>query len=290
MRSPQSKRVAILGCDSFIGSGTFNLLLEREWDCIGTTRRTGDARQNVISLDVTDSRTWHELLSFKPDVAVAFFGISKLDECECNPLSRDINVQAIPDLLAKLALQGCRILFLSTNAVFGGNVELCNELAPTEPRIAYARQKRDAENRLRQLGERGAWTERSAIIRITRTIDANTAPFEAWIQQLNAGRDIEAFGDFVFAPISRRYACESILTIALCECAGVFHLSGCDLSYYDFALLLAERVGSAAKIHLTNSAEKGIKLLFRPKYSALGMTRTGDLLGIRPQEPKRGCR
>ncbi len=286
LQSPDRKRIAVLGCDSFIGACTFNLLLEKGWDCIGTTRRPENVRENVIYLNLANSSSWRELLSLEPDAAVAFFAISKLDECERNPMSRQINVHSIPDLLSELALQGSRTLFLSTNAVFGGDRELCNELEPTEPRITYARQKCDAENRIRQLAEKEGWTQRSAIIRISRTIGADTPPFETWIRQLKAGFDIEAFEDFVFAPISLVYASQSILTIALSGSAGIFHISGRDLSYYRFAMILADKLGSSAKIHATSSAEKGVNLLFRPRYSALAMERTTDLLGIRPQDPE----
>lgn len=286
MQSTHGKSIAVLGCDSFIGSRMFNMLLEQGWDCIGTTRRLENVRENVIHLDLTDSSSWRGLLSRKPDAAIAFFAISTLDECENNPLSRRINVQAIPDLLSKLAVQGCRTLFLSTNAVFGGERRLCDELESTAPRITYAQQKCDAENRIRQLAESEGWVERSVLIRITRTIDVDLAPFNAWIRQLEAGVDIEAFEDFVFAPISRTYASQSILAIALSGWAGTFHLSGCDMTYYDFALILADKLHSSAKIHSTSSAAKGVKLLFRPRYSALGMRRTTELLGLWPQEPE----
>jgi dTDP-4-dehydrorhamnose reductase len=106
-----------------------------------------------------------------------------------------------------------------------------------------------------------------------------------WTKDLLSGKKIEAFTDFVFSPISCRYAARGLLRVARAAEGGIFHLSGeIDLSYFDFAELLARHVGKGS-VQPTTSVVRRVDLLFRPAHSALGMARTTRLLGIRPQAP-----
>jgi hypothetical protein len=56
------------------------------------------------------------------------------------------------------------------------------------------------------------------------------------------------------------------------------------LSYFDFAELLA-RYFKRGGVRPATAVARGVDLLFKPSYSALGMARTSRLLGIQPQQP-----
>jgi len=273
-------RIAVLGADSFIGQSMFARLQAAGHEALGTTRRDPRGRRGLLHLDLLKEPTWQGLLEARPDVAIAFFAISKLDECESGSGSREINALRIPALLERLAGEGCRTVFLSTNSVFGGIRELPDEDDPVEPKLAYARQKHEAELRLRNLpGEAG-----HAVVRITRSISAELPPFGGWIADLRAGRPISAFDDFIFAPMTLPHVTDGLLRIAMSPHSGVFHLSGTDVSYFDFAREFAAQLARPLQtVRRTNSLAEGVHLWFRPQYSALGMRRTTELLGLRPQ-------
>lgn len=274
------KRVVVLGADSFIGGHVLEAMVAAGYDCLGTTRRAAKVRGRLLHLDLMDEGGWTGVLEARPDVAIAFFAISKLDQCEHDPASHAINADRVPALLEKLASTGCRVVFLSTNSVFGGKRELCEEDADVEPGMAYSRQKHEAELRMQQL----AGSASRAVVRITRTISAELPPFDGWLRDLRAGRPVEAFDDFIFAPMTPPHVASSLLRIALSGHDGIFHLSGTDVSYFDLALEIASQMGAGPEaVVRTNSTARGVSLRFRPSYSALGMRRTEGLLGIRRQ-------
>ncbi len=274
------KRLAVLGADSFIGSRVLARLRARGLDCLGTTRRPSRVGGHLLHLDLQQEATWPGLLDSAPDVAFAFFAVSKLDQCESDPASADINAMLVPDLLAKLAARGCRVVFLSTNSIFGGERELCGEGDVVEPRIAYSRQKHQAELRLQALVGDASY----AVVRITRTIGPELPPFEGWLAGLRERKPVEAFDDFIFAPMTPDYVGEGLLRVALSSHNGIFHLSGTDVTYFDLAREIASQLGvDTERVVRTNSVVKGVSLRFRPRFSALGMGRTTSLLDIAPQ-------
>lgn len=274
-----SKRIAVLGMDSFIGSHVFRALTAAGYDCIGTTRRVEKAGGKVLHLDLMDEASWSGLLKAKPDAGIAFFAISKLDQCEDDPFSHEINASRVPALLSALARGRCRPVFLSTNSIFGGDRPLCNEDAAVAPLIAYSCQKHEAEQRIQELVDGST----HAIVRITRTISAELPPFDGWLRRLRSGESIEAFDDFIFAPMTLPFVTAGLLEIALSTHDGIFHLSGTDVSYHGLASKIAAALGQKNMVHRTNSIAKGVSLRFRPSYSALGMRRTTALLGLQPQ-------
>lgn len=279
-QSEPRKRLAVLGADSFIGSRVLEQWLGRGLDCVGTTRRLSRVGGRLLHLDLQQEATWHGVLDAAPEVALAFFAVSKLDQCESDPTSAHLNATLVPDLLATLVARGCRVIFLSTNSIFGGERELCGEGDTVDPRIAYSRQKHQAELRLQALVGNAS----HAVVRITRTISDALPPFEGWLAGLRAGERVEAFDDFVFAPMTPAYVGEGLLQIALSSHNGVFHLSGTDVTYFDLAREIASQLGLGSEaVVRTNSVAKGVSLRFRPRYSALGMGRTSGLLGISPQ-------
>jgi dTDP-4-dehydrorhamnose reductase len=278
--SAVGQRIAVLGADSFIGRSMLSRLQATGCDFVGTTRRNPRGQSRLIRLDLLDQATWGDLLAARPTVAIAFFAVSKLDQCESDPQSRDINALRIPALLDRLATIGCRTVFISTNSVFGGVQRLPDEDDPVNPGIAYATQKREAEVRLQESPGKHS----HVVVRITRCISAELPPFAAWLADLQAGKAISAFDDFIFAPMTLPYVTEGLLRVARSEHRGIFHLSGTDVSYFEFARELAAQFSEPPhEVCRTNSITEGVHLRFRPQYSAIGMRRTTDLLGIRPQ-------
>jgi dTDP-4-dehydrorhamnose reductase len=102
---------------------------------------------------------------------------------------------------------------------------------------------------------------------------------------LESGGIIAPFSDLVFAPVSLGYAAAGLARVALAGVGGRFHLSGEEnLSYEEFARRWCAALGyPASRVKPTTSAEAGVAIPFKPRYSALGMRRTERVLGLRPQ-------
>jgi dTDP-4-dehydrorhamnose reductase len=130
------------------------------------------------------------------------------------------------------------------------------------------------------------WGKLGAIVRLTKVLAPDTSPIASWREAIARGGRISPFSDMMFAPISLRYAARNLCRIALSRCCGNFHLSGAaDVSYVDFARrYVAAHDGDAALIVPTTSTQAGVDLLFNRRYSALGMSRTQETVGISPQD------
>lgn len=277
----QDQSLTLIGGDSLIGS---QLLIECERTGVfvqASTRRADKVGGNHFFLDLTASQPEKHLpKNIGPILIVA--AKTGLDRCDSDPTSAKVNIEA-PVLLAKAALAtGRRVIFVSTDSVFGGDLPFRNEYDPLRPQATYSKQKAEAEQ---QLGALPAWAEQGAIVRLTKVLSPNTPPILVWRKALDHGEPISPFTDMVFSPISVQFAAKSLIRIALSDHCGNFHLSGvADVTYAEFARqYVAACNGNEALVAPTTSKQAGVELLFDRRYSALNMTRTQRLTHIAPQ-------
>lgn len=273
----------VVGGDSLVGGGTVAALARRGERVLATTRRRETVGDGRIHLDFEDPAGFRAPPGLGCALLIA--AATNYDRCERDPRARVINVELIPRLAAALLEQGLFVAFISTNAVFGGDRPWPHEDDPHAPGIAYARQKSEGEAAIRAAAARLGAADRLAIVRLTKILDASVPPLPAWRAAWALGEPVEPFEDLVFAPISVRFVGEALATIGARRAAGNLHVSGAEnVSYVTFAEALARRSGVDPRlIRPTTAAAKGVHIAFKPRYSGLGMTRTGPLTGLAPQ-------
>jgi nucleoside-diphosphate-sugar epimerase len=282
---PMSERTGylVIGGDSLVGGGTVAALGRRGARVLATTRRRATIDAGRVHLDFEDPATFRA----PPGIGYAFLiaAAANYERCERDPQARVINVELIPRLVVSLLEQGVFVAFVSTNSVFGGERPWPHEDDPHAPGIAYARQKSEGEAAIRAAAERHGATERLAIVRLTKILNASVSPLPAWLAAWDRGEAVEPFEDLIFAPISVRFVGEALATIGASRAAGNLHVSGAEnVSYVAFAHALARRLGvDPALIRPTTAVAKGVHIPFKPRYSGLGMTRTAPLTGLAPQ-------
>jgi dTDP-4-dehydrorhamnose reductase len=146
-----------------------------------------------------------------------------------------VNVTRTTQLARKLWDRGAFIVFFSTNLVFDGNKAFPTVEDTSNPTTAYGRQKAEAENILRELGDR------IAIVRLTKVVHAGMPLLLDWAAALRRQEVIHPYSDMVFSPILLRYVVGALQSIALRRAGGIIHLSAeRDISYTSFAASLAE--------------------------------------------------
>lgn len=278
----RGQSLTIVGGDSLIGG---QLLIECEKAGVSvqaSTRKTEQVVGNRFFLDLTVSQPAKYLpKNDSPILIVA--AKTGYDRCDSEPTSAKVNIEA-PVLLAKAALAvGRRVVFVSTDSVFGGDRAYCNEYDPVMPKATYSKQKAEAEQRLSELP---GWAALGAIVRLTKVLAANRPPIQVWRKTLDRGEAISPFTDMVFSPISVQFAARGLMRIVLSDRCGNFHLSGTvDVTYAEFARqYVAACNGNDALVTPTTSTQAGVDLLFNRRHSALGMTRTQQMTGIAPQD------
>jgi len=273
----------VVGGDSLVGGETVLALSRRGHRVFSTTRRRNTVNHQRVFLDFESE----ELFRAPDGVEYAFViaAATNYDRCESDPRARVINVELIPRLVASLIEQGVFVSVISSNSVFGGERPWPHEDDPHFPGIAYARQKSEAERAVHAAAERLKAPDRTNVVRLTKILNPDVSPLPAWLSAWNEKKSIAPFSDLIFAPMSAKFAGESLSIIGEKRIPGNLHLSGAaNVTYVDLAYALAERLNIATtQIEPTTALARGIKIPFKPTYSGLGMARTTKLSGIEPQ-------
>lgn len=187
------------------GTGTLGRHLVAEARRLGlateATRRTGGDGLRAFSLADDAPGDFIDRLPQRPSAAFVCAAESGIDRCRTDPASARINVDATQALFSALAERGILTVFYSSDLVFSGTPgEAENgyrEDDACRPGTAYGQQKWQAEQALRQLGER------HLIIRLSKLYSGDatdTSPLTQWQRALAAGQSIPAAIDQWITP------------------------------------------------------------------------------------------
>ena len=279
----QKNSFLVVGADSLVGGGLTRALAKRGCQFYSTSRRRETLNERRIFLDFESDEEFKVPIDVKHVFIVA--AATNYDRCETDPLAHKINVELTPKLVDSLLQQGVTVTFISTNSVFGGEQPWPNEDDPHAPAIAYAIQKDDAEKSILKAARELRVENKLNIVRLTKIMEKNTSPVPSWFESWTKGKAVQPFHDLIFAPMSVEFVGEALATIGEKFVSGNLHLSGADnISYVEFAIALAKKLNVDPKlITPTTATEKGIHIAFKPRFSGLGMKRTTELTGIKPQ-------
>lgn len=255
----------VVGGDGLIGRALARRLGAEGRAVLATTRRRGCAGPLRPHLELAqDPSDWTP----PRPVGVAFLlaaAANQLSCCADPAASRRINVDHTVVLARRLVECGAFVVFTSTNLVFDGAEPHYRTCATPHPTSEYGRQKAEAERELLALGPD------VAVVRLTKVLAAEMPLIGGWVEQLKAGRPVEAFTDLICAPMPVDFVAEALARIGARRRGGLFHLSGADeVSYADLARSLARRLGvDSALVRPTTSTAAGVKLQSLPKHSSL---------------------
>lgn len=277
------KKFLVIGADSFLGARLISQLESQGHLVTGTSRRPDTIAPGRVFLDIKDSDNFQIPDNIECVFIVA--GVTNYGLCETDPEAWNVNVEAIPQLASRFLKAGAFVYFVSTNSVFGGDYPWPGEDDPHYPTIAYSRQKSASEIAIRDQAEKLGYLDQLGIVRLTKIVASSTLPFPHWFSEWKNGKMIKPFTDLIFAPISLGYAAKGLGIMGENPLSGNFHLSGSEnISYFDFAKALADRIGvPASLIEPTTSLDMGVKVLYLPRYSGIGMGKTSQLTGVFPE-------
>lgn len=277
--------VLIVGGDSLIGGHAARRLAGAGLTVHATTRRTDGARRSPDRpfVDLA-TREWAALDGVRYRTAVLCAAVARLADCRRDPAgTAAVNVTGTLALARRLAEQGTRVLFLSTNQVFDGTAAPQWADAPPNPVTEYGRQKAAAEAGILALPGAG-------VLRLTKIVHPGMALFDGWAADLRAGRPVAPFGDFRFAPVEVGLVAETILRLCrleAAEMAGIWQLSApADITYADAARHIVERLGCDPALvrPVFGAAAGALGGDQPPPFSALDGSRVRDRLGLTPPD------
>jgi dTDP-4-dehydrorhamnose reductase len=285
MSNVDAEKILVVGADSFLGAKLIQVLEKQQRHVVGTTRRKNTLADHRVFLDLCEDD-----LNFKAPQGTTYayllVGIVNYGKCETDPRAWEVNVKKMTRLAAQLLEQGVFVTFISTNTVFGGERPWCHENASHTPAFAYAKHKSAAELSIREVADKLNALDLLNVVRLTKILGINTSPLPDWFSLLNQGKILNPFTDLIIAPMSLRYTAESLAEIGRHRLSGNLHLSGSEnINYNDLAQALVSALGCASTLVTpTTATEMKVEISFKPKFSGIGMERTTNFTGIKPQD------
>jgi dTDP-4-dehydrorhamnose reductase len=142
--SCDKKRVLVTGASGLLGRAVVRIFSQSEvWEVqgIALTRAKGP----ILGVDLLDDGATTKIVeTFKPDVIVHTAAERRIEVCESDPRSRELNVEATRRLARLAKKHGAWLLFVSTDYLFDGKAPPYREGDVLNPLNEYGLQKRDA--------------------------------------------------------------------------------------------------------------------------------------------------
>lgn len=272
--------VLVIGGDSMIGKA-----LSRELEInaltVAATSRRKDHRSSNIFLDLAKpAKDWPILPQAKVWIIVA--AIARLAECQENPeTSRLINVTAVEALVELAAIQGARVIFLSSDQVYDGRQAHRSAKDKPCPHSAYGKQKADAEESVLSI------SKDNLVIRLSKVLSPNDALFTSWRDALLRGETIAPFTDKTFAPVSVQTVITGIYLAISNKVTGILQFSGPDdITYASAAQRYASLLGATLNnVAPVSAATLGMPIEERPAFTSLDTKRATKILGLEFSPP-----
>lgn len=279
MRMTRQFSSLVIGADSGIGRFLFAALKAGGTNVLGTSRR--DGAQDHLRLDLADDlSSWP--LPGKVDAAFICAAMTSTESCRRTPhLARRINVDNTVLLANRLAEAGAFVVFPSTNLVFDGERALRPAADPPCPHTEYGRLKADAEKRILALGKS------AAVVRLTKVLPPDMELFSDWKRSLLSETPITPYADMPFAPLSRDFVAQALLSIAAARGEGIWHVSpNVDISYAEAARLLCRFLNADdTLVRPISWRSRQPDMEHVPTHTTLDASRLADELNLTPRQP-----
>jgi dTDP-4-dehydrorhamnose reductase len=265
-------RALVFGGAGLVGRAVVAEAGRRGWPVAGPDR--DDA-------DVTDpAAVAAAVASFRPDLVVNCAALAAVDACETERESAfRLNGEAVGILAAAAARAGARFVHLSTDYVFDGEgTAPYPEEHPTAPRSVYGASKLEGERRA--LAVPG-----TLLVRTSWIFGRGGANFvDTMRARLSApGGTLPVVADQVGAPTYAPFLARALADLGESGASGIVHYQNRPpVSWYEFALEIARRLGSAVEVRPATTDEVP-RPARRPRYSVLAVGRFERLAG-RPVE------
>lgn len=203
------------------------------------------AHGGEAGLDLTDPAASARVVAAqRPDVVLHLAALSAMAACERDPaLALQVNAHAT----AALCRVAPRLVFASTDLVFGGDRAPYAAADAPRPRSVYGRTKVRGE-------EAVVGAARGLVVRLPllfgRSFDATRGATDMIRHAVALGRELTLFTDEFRTPLHAADAADALWRLALADVTGVVHVAGRErLSRWDLGRRFVALVGlDAAKL------------------------------------------
>ncbi|MGW3935111.1 SDR family oxidoreductase [Streptomyces phaeochromogenes] len=231
--------VLIIGGSGFLGTELVRRATATGWETAATycSRPGGIAEASWHRLDLRSPGHIDEVLAAVAPSAVI----------DATSGGSDWAVTADGSIRVAMAAtrRGCRLVHVSSDAVFSGSRIHYDETCLPDPVTPYGAAKAAAETAVRLLAPTAAVARTSLIIGHGRYGGYGGSVHERLVHALAAGtHDGVLFTDDIRCPVHVEDLASALLELAVSDHGGMFHLAGADaLSRHELGVLIARRDG-----------------------------------------------
>lgn len=248
-------RVLVVGSTGTIGKTLTAELSQSGFEVISASRRTNSDNKNSIHIDLATASEALAIFEKQEnfDSAVLCAAVTNLHECECDPkATSQINISAQVTLTKALLDVGTqKVVFLSSNRVFGGKSANTDALAKYSFTTEYGRQKANAETELLKLGQA------ARVIRLTKVLSEENPLLRDWVSKLKSGQEIKAFVDVMVSPVTLEDTVKVIAEVVKSESESIMQFSATDeISYFEMARFMAKFLQVDEHLVVAQNAEE----------------------------------
>ena len=288
------KRLLITGGTGILGQGLC-ATVPKGWSVLITHLRTYSVGTPGIAeqtLDVRNRPGLERLMAeHRFDAVVHAAGIANVDYSERHvDESVESNIGGTRNVAELCAATGTRMIYLSTNAVFGGTNAPYRESDPVKPVNAYGRIKVACERVVQETLEHPVIVRPILIYGWPHAM-GRPNPVTWVIDSLERGETLHVVNDVFENPLYNISAALAIWAMLEHDIDGIIHLAGRDaISRYEMARMVA-RI-----FELDESRIRGVSSAYfpdiapRPPNTTLVTTRMESELGIAPSSLEESLR
>ena len=265
-------RLLVTGASGNLGFVVSRLAATR-YEVVGTYLRQetiGGGRS--FQIDLTDRHLVESLFAeFRPQAVVHTAGSDRSANMVRTILESSRNIAA------SAASQGCRLIAISTDAIFDGTGAPYPESAIPKPVHEYGRAKAQSETIVRRLHPDAVIVRTSLIYDFVRS----NRQLVWMLDQIEQGQLLKLFIDEFRQPIWSQNLAEALIELVETDCRGVLNVAGGErLSRFDFGTQLLAAVGIEADTAIVpaRAAEVAPE---RPRDCTLALERARGLLRTR---------
>jgi dTDP-4-dehydrorhamnose reductase len=238
---------------------------------------------SIHAADVTDRVQMRKVFEWaKPDIVIHTAAIGSVDFAEKNrEQTRNVNVGGT-DVVAEMCQDfHCRMIYISSNAVFDGRTPFYTEADPVNPINYYGQLKADAEHIVQNSNI--SWA-------IVRPILMYGWPYPGerdnpvvwWLRSLKEGKPIKVVDNVFNKPLPAWSCAEVIWEVIRQNRSGIYHAAGRDhLSLYQFALHVAEIFDLDARLITPVPDSYFPEIAPRPKDTSFDTSKMEKELGVK---------
>ena len=277
-----SPTILVVGGDSTIGSQLFRAARARGLDVHKTSRRDSSF-EYPWSLELGDESSTSVLMRAAKDHgvtdAVITVGQPSFVSCASDPSGTwAINVTATQQLVARLVSIGVNVMVISSGAVFSGRNRFPTEESACDPETEYGRQKVALE-------EAALAYEGTRIVRFSKVLSSSNGLWRQWIQEIQAGETVRAFGNVKLSPMRISAVVSAILKQFELPSGRIVHISPVDeVTYADAVRLMAQEMKLTVNLDPLSVHRDVSRGILPDRWTALGTVHHNPSLHIESSE------